>query len=42
MLFHKKGIKNVAERIEAEDKLFYLHSNTDVDYFQGNYLGMPN
>lgn len=41
-VFHKKGIKVVAEGIETKDELFYLQPNTDVDYFQGYYLGMPN
>ncbi len=41
-VFHKKKIMVVAEGIETKEELYYLQSNTDVDYFQGYYLGMPN
>lgn len=39
--FHDKGIKVVAEGIETEEELEYMRVNTDVDFLQGFYLGMP-
>lgn len=39
--FHRQGIRVIAEGIETKGELEYLRANTDVDYFQGYYLGMP-
>ena len=39
--FHSIGIRVVAEGIETQDELEYMRNNTDVDFFQGYYLGMP-
>ena len=39
--FHSRGMKVVAEGIETKEEFDYLRMYTDVDYFQGYYLGMP-
>ena len=39
--FHNKNIKIVAEGIETVEELDYMRAYTDVDFFQGYYLGMP-
>ncbi len=39
--FHSKGIRIVAEGIEIEEELKYLQDYTEIDFFQGYYLGMP-
>lgn len=39
--FHNKNIKIVAEGIEIVEELDYMREYTDVDFFQGYYLGMP-
>lgn len=38
---HQQGIQVIAEGIETEAELEYLRFNTDVDFFQGYYLGRP-
>jgi len=40
-IFHSRGVEVVAEGIETKEELDYLKIYTDVDYFQGYYLGMP-
>lgn len=38
---HQQGIQVIAEGIETKAELEYLRFQTDVDYFQGFYLGRP-
>ena len=40
-MFHKRGVQVIAEGIETKEEMEYLKNNTQVDYFQGYYLGMP-
>lgn len=40
-VFHDRGIKVIAEGIETKEEMNYLQEHTEVDYFQGYYLGMP-
>lgn len=39
--FHNNNIKVVAEGVETFEELDYMRKYTDVDFFQGYYLGMP-
>lgn len=39
--FHNRGVKVIAEGIETKEELDYLKAHTEVDYFQGYYLGIP-